>query len=84
MPDLGCGDRAPGPAPARLRTELADGLAAAGLPAEFAEVLASLDGVIAAGAQSVVTDTVTTIAGRPPRSVHETLAAAVGAGRTTR
>ncbi|QZY17290.1 NAD(P)H-binding protein [Streptomyces decoyicus] len=47
--------------------ELRDHLAA-GIPAEFAALLAGLDRAIAGGAEDRVTDTVERLTGRPPRS----------------
>ncbi|GHF91267.1 NmrA family NAD(P)-binding protein [Streptomyces thermodiastaticus] len=47
--------------------ELRDRLAA-GMPAEFAAILAGLDREIAAGAEDRVTDTVHRLTGRPPRT----------------
>ncbi|MFC4562308.1 ergot alkaloid biosynthesis protein [Nocardiopsis mangrovi] len=71
--------------PARHVRVSEEGLAArftaAGVAAEAAVGLAALDGLIAADGQSTVTDTVATIAGRPARTVDETLAAALGPQR---
>ncbi|MFD3416807.1 NmrA family NAD(P)-binding protein [Streptomyces decoyicus] len=44
---------------------------AAGLPAEFAALLAGLDRAIADGAEDRVTDTVERLTGRPPRSFRD-------------
>lgn len=60
-------------------SELADRFAAGGLPPEYAVALAGLDGLVATGGQSAVTDVVAAFAGRPARSVGETFA---GAART--
>ncbi|MFI1397091.1 NAD(P)H-binding protein [Streptomyces sp. NPDC020681] len=48
--------------------EMRDRLAAAGIPKEFAELLAGLDRAVAEGAEDRVTGTVAAITGRPPRS----------------
>lgn len=48
-----------------------DLLEKAGIPREFAEVLAGLDENIRHGSEDRVTDTVKEITGRPPRSFHE-------------
>lgn len=44
---------------------------AAGIPAEFAALLAGLDRAIADGAEDRVTDTVERLTGRPPRSFRD-------------
>ncbi|MFF4958945.1 NmrA family NAD(P)-binding protein [Streptomyces sp. NPDC001222] len=43
----------------------------AGIPAEFAAMLATMDRTIAEGAEDRVTDTVERLTGRPPRTFHE-------------
>ncbi|GAA2913094.1 NAD(P)H-binding protein [Streptomyces thioluteus] len=57
--------------------QLRDRLTAAGMPAEFAGMLAELDRAIAAGAEDRVLDTVERVTGRPARSfrrhVEETM-----------
>ncbi|MER0241752.1 NAD-dependent epimerase/dehydratase family protein [Streptomyces sp. HSW2009] len=58
--------------------ELRDRLAAH-LPPAYAAFLADLDGAIAAGAEDRVTDTVTRLTGRPPRTFRDHLAAHRGA-----
>jgi uncharacterized protein YbjT (DUF2867 family) len=59
--------------PVRHRTvpaaELAARLTTAGVPADFAHLLAALDVAIAAGAEDRTTDAVERITGRPPRSL---------------
>ncbi|MEV6024637.1 NAD(P)H-binding protein [Streptomyces sp. NPDC052036] len=47
---------------------------AAGIPAEFAEMLATMDRTIAEGAEDRVTDTVERLTGRPPGAFHEVVA----------
>ncbi|ALE75295.1 oxidoreductase [Pseudonocardia sp. EC080610-09] len=56
---------------------MTDRLVADGMPADYAAVLAGLDGLIATGAQSGTSDAVRRWTGREPRSVREVLAAAV-------
>ncbi|OZM80769.1 ergot alkaloid biosynthesis protein [Pseudonocardia sp. MH-G8] len=63
--------------------ELAARFVADGLPADFATVLAALDGIVAADTQSTVTATVPELTGRPARTVHETLTSALTPQRST-
>lgn len=56
-------------------TELADRLAAAGYPVDFAVALATLDEGIRRGAEDRTTDTVRRITGREPRSLRDFLGA---------
>jgi uncharacterized protein YbjT (DUF2867 family) len=51
--------------------QMRDRLAAAGIPAEFAAMLAGMDRSIAQGAEDRVTATVEQVTGRPPRSFRE-------------
>lgn len=48
-------------------------LVADGMPADYAAVLAGLDGLIATGAQARTSDAVRRITGRDPRSVRDVL-----------
>ncbi|WP_017592729.1 NAD-dependent epimerase/dehydratase family protein [Nocardiopsis potens] len=62
--------------------ELAAGLAEAGLPAEYAGLLAGLDTAIAAGAEDRTTTVVADLTGHAPRPFTEVVAAALaGRGR---
>jgi uncharacterized protein YbjT (DUF2867 family) len=63
--------------------ELAARFTAAGIPADFAAVLAALDTIVASGAQAAVTPTVPALTGHPARSVRETLTAATAPGNGT-
>lgn len=54
--------------------ELVGRLAAAGIPTEFAAVLADLDVAIGQGAEDRVTDVVERVTGRPPRPMRDVLA----------
>ena len=58
-----------------IAAELAARLTAAGTPAGFASILASLDVAIAAGIEDRTTDTVERVTGRPPGSLSGFLAA---------
>ncbi|HTF53315.1 MAG TPA: NAD(P)H-binding protein [Pseudonocardia sp.] len=60
--------------------ELTARLIAAGIPAEFAEILAGLDADIRRGAEDRVTSTVRSVTGRPPRSFAEFVTAHQDAG----
>ncbi|MCG5218415.1 ergot alkaloid biosynthesis protein [Streptosporangium sp. KLBMP 9127] len=51
--------------------QLRDRLAAAGIPAQFAAMLAGMDRAIAEGAEDRTTDTVERVTGRPARSFRE-------------
>jgi uncharacterized protein YbjT (DUF2867 family) len=55
--------------------ELADRFVEAGYAADFAAVLAALDGGIARGAEDRTTSVVREVTGRPPRSFREVMAA---------
>lgn len=63
--------------PARHRTvtvsEMTARLVADGMPADYAAVLAGLDGLIATGSQARTSDAVRRITGRDPRSVRDVL-----------
>lgn len=63
--------------PARHRpvgvAAMAERLVADGMPADYADVLAGLDGLIATGAQARTSDAVRRITGRAPRSVRDVL-----------
>lgn len=48
---------------------------AAGVPLEFAEILAAMDHAIAAGSEDRVTDIVELFTGVPPRSIRKVLEA---------
>ncbi|ALE85705.1 NmrA family NAD(P)-binding protein [Pseudonocardia sp. HH130629-09] len=52
---------------------MADRLVADGMPADYAAVLAGLDGLIADGAQAATSDAVRRITGHDPRSVRDVL-----------
>lgn len=54
--------------------DLTQRLSAAGIPAEFAAVLAALDVAISEGAEDRVTDVVERVTGRPPRPLRDVFA----------
>ncbi|AUS78423.1 ergot alkaloid biosynthesis protein [Actinoalloteichus sp. AHMU CJ021] len=58
--------------------ELAGRLADAGVPSEFATVLAAMDAAIADGAEDRTTTVVRDLTGRPPRPFREVVSAASG------
>lgn len=64
------------------REESRDRMVAAGIPAEFAEILAMLEGLIRDGAEDRVTDTVERVTGRAPRSLRAHVEAHAGAWET--
>jgi uncharacterized protein YbjT (DUF2867 family) len=55
--------------------ELTERFVGAGYPADFAAVLAALDGMIAGGAEARTTSVVREVTGRPPRSFREVVQA---------
>ncbi|MFI9235487.1 NmrA family NAD(P)-binding protein [Streptomyces sp. NPDC053079] len=58
--------------------QMRDHLAAAGIPEQFAAMLAAMDRAIADGAEDRVTDTVERATGRPPRGFHAYVQSVMG------
>ncbi|WP_016700587.1 hypothetical protein [Actinoalloteichus spitiensis] len=73
-----------GPRPVRHRrasvSELTGMLVGAGVPPEFAALLAAMDAAIAAGAEDRTTTVVEDLTGRPPRPFREVVATAWASG----
>lgn len=53
--------------------QLAEGLSAAGLPAPLVELLVAMDATTRAGGVDIVSSTIQTLTGKPPRSLREFL-----------